>query len=224
MVIMEYPAYIDFGFDSTLCLSPMQVEYFNTYSSFPNLDKKALESIKTRTGYDHSWVQNVKNLTLIADTENISAVKSASTNYKDELTHLDYFPQYKNLSKYFNRVTTLDLSLINSEVLLHQDTHDKISDHRYCLKIIAHGSCEDFIMVKLNPNIPRTTDYSQQVPLNKNSNVFLIDNGQHGHYVPPNPKEFIVLFVNGDLNQTYSKFETAISIGHPVYAVNSQAR
>jgi len=198
----KLPAFIDMGYDPQWLMTDEQVEYFFKHAETPILSDEALEEVFKITGYDHVWTRTVKNLTLIENHDGFSVVKNASVNFKEgERTHLHMFPQYQGLSKYFKRIITLDLSYIEDEVLLHQDAYAPNMDHGFCLKIFPYGSIEDFTMVKLNK--PGDPDYSRQKPLTKGSNIFLIDNMAHGHFTPPNPKPFIVLFINGELQDSF---------------------
>jgi len=203
------------GFDPQWLMTDEQVEYFFTHAETPTLTDEALTNIFEVTGYDHAWTKSIRNLTLIENNEGFSVVKNASVNFKEgEQTHLHMFPQYAALSKYFKRIITLDLSYISEEVLLHQDAFPPNTDHGMCLKIFPYGSPEDFTMVKLKA--PFTADLGRQAPLTKGSNVFLIDNVEHGHFTPPNPKRFIVLFINGEFQDDFRKDNLA-NLGTPCF-------
>jgi len=171
--------------------------FFNNCNITEPLTQEAVEKYKISTGWDHSWIANVKNMPLIYEQNLFSVAKAEATEEKNKKVYLDYFPQFQKLYDFFDHVYTADISLIEKEVYIHNDGVVKDNPHGYALKVIVYGDTRDFYICNM--------DGSDAISMGRDTNVILIDNSEHTHYTTPNPHNFIVLFVNGVFNDKYNK-------------------
>lgn len=189
---------INLPHDDSWNLTDQQFKFFiNNANITEPLTPEAVEKYKKSTGWDHSWIANIKNLPLIYEQNLFSVAKAEADHSRNKKTYIEYFPQFQKLYDFFDHIYTADISLINKEVYIHSDGVVKDNPHGYGLKVIVHGDTRDFYMCDL--------DGSNPVCFGNDTNIMLIDNQYHAHYTSPNPYNFVVLFVNGIFNSKYNQ-------------------